>query len=113
MLAKENRIRLNKEFDRVFKSGQSFYGKTIGLRVAANSLLSSRFGIMLGLKVSKRAVIRNRLRRQIRAIISQEMKLIKEGYDIVFIVLPAIIDQDFLVIEKIVKNSLKRAGLYK
>ncbi len=113
MLAKENRIRLNKEFDRVFKSGQSFYGKTIGFRVAANNFSESRFGIMLGLKVSKKAVVRNRIRRQIRAIISQELDLIKSGYDIVLIVLPAIIEQDFLMIEKTIKNGLKRADLYK
>jgi len=112
MLEKKNRIRLDKEFDRVFKTGQSFYGKVLGLKVAHNDLACSRFGIMVGLKVSKKAVIRNKIKRQIRAIISQELSLLKTGKDVVIIVFPLILDKSFEEIKKVLKNGFERVKLY-
>ena len=49
MLEKKNRICLDKEFDRVFKTGQSFYGKVLGLKAAPNDQAFSRFGLMVSL----------------------------------------------------------------
>lgn len=113
MLAKENRITLNKEFDRVFKTGQSFYAKEIGVKAISNSLNLSRFGILVGLKVSKKAVIRNKIKRQIRAIISQEMPNLKGGKDVVIISLPLILEKNFEEIEKTLKFGFNKLNLYK
>ncbi len=112
MLAKENRISLDKEFDRVFKTGQSFYAKILGIKVASNNLPYSRFGILIGLKVSKKAVVRNKIRRQIRAIISKELLSIKPGKDIVIIVLPPILGKNFKEIKEEVLGGLKKLRLY-
>lgn len=113
MLAKENRINLNKEFDRVFKTGQSFYAKEIGIKMIPTNLEYTRFGLLVGLKVSKKAVIRNKIRRQIRAIISQELPKLKTGADIVVITLPLILDKNFEEIEKTLKMGFKKLNLYK
>lgn len=113
MLAKENRIRLDKEFDRVFKTSQSFYVKTLGIKVATNDLAYSRFGILISLKVSKKAVVRNKLRRQIRAIISQELPLMKPGKDVIIIVLPLILNKKFEEIKEELIRGFKKLGLYK
>ncbi len=113
MLAKNNRIRLDKEFDRVFKAGQSFYGKVLGLKVAQNTLEFSRFGIMVSLKVSKKAVIRNKIKRQIRSIISQELPLLKPTKDVVIIAFPLILDKNFKEIQALLKNGLEKLNLYK
>ncbi len=113
MLKKENRITRNKDFDRVFKTGQSFYGKILGMKVLQNDLEISRFGILLGLKVSKKAVIRNRFKRQLREIIREELPIIKSGQDIVLIVFPLILDKNFEEIREYFKNGLKRLNLYK
>ena len=110
MLERKNRIRLNKEFDRAFKAGQSFYGKVFGFKVADNGLDISRFGLMVGLKVSKKAVVRNRL---IRAIISKELPKIKEGKDVVIIVFNLILDKNFEEIETGIKMAFKKLNLYK
>ena len=113
MLAKENRINLNKEFDRVFKTGQSFYAKVIGVKTVPTDLKYTRFGILVGLKVSKKAVIRNKVRRQIRAIISQELPNLKPGKDVVIIVLPLILEKNFEEIEKTLISGFKKLDLYK
>jgi len=113
MLAKENRIRLNKEFDRVFKTGQSFYAKAIGIKTASSDLKYARFGILVGLKVSKKAVIRNKVRRQIRAIISQELPKLKPEKDIAIIVFPLILEKNFEEIKKTLIFGFKKLDLYK
>src|SRR5574344_741566 len=100
MLAKENRITLDKEFDRVFKTGQSFYGKILGIKTVPSSLDISRVGILIGLKVSKKAVVRNKIKRQIRSIVARELLSLKPGRDIVIIVLPLILGKEFKEIEE-------------
>lgn len=113
MLKKENRINKNKDFDRIFKTGQSFYGRILGIKVVNNELGLNRFGIMLSNKVSKKAVIRNRFKRQIREIIKNELILLKTGHDLVIIVFPLILDKNYQELEELVKNGLKRLKLYK
>ncbi|MFA5131579.1 MAG: ribonuclease P protein component [Patescibacteria group bacterium] len=113
MLEKKNRIRHDKEFDRVFKTGQSFYGKVLGLKTAANSLEYNRFGILVSLKVSKKAVIRNKIKRQIRSIISKEMTNMRGGKDIVIVVFSLILDKTFAEIKTTLQTGFTRANLYK
>lgn len=113
MFRKENRISRNKDFDRVFKTGQSFYGQVLSLKAAKNDLDINRFGILISTKVSKKAVIRNRYKRQLREVMRQENAHLNQGYDIVFVVFPSILDKDYLELTKIVKKGLKKLSLYK
>ena len=110
MLAKKSRLKKNNDFDLVFKKGKSAYGKLLGVKIINNQKASNRFGIILGLKVSKKAVIRNLFKRRIRAIIRGEQGRFKNGYDVVVIVLPAISGaayQDILSELKIIFERLK------
>ncbi|MFA5754278.1 MAG: ribonuclease P protein component [Patescibacteria group bacterium] len=113
MLKKINRISRNKEFDRVFKTGQSFYGRVLGIKAAKNDLAESRFGILINTKVSKKAVVRNRIRRQIRAIIRLQLDKLPTGLDIVIIVFPLILDKEYTEIGQIIDSGFKSLGLYK
>lgn len=108
MLKKENRIGLNKEFDRAFKAGQSFYGKALGMKCVPNNGASNRFGILINTKVSKKAVIRNRVRRELREIIKKRLELLKPGNDFVIIVFPLILDKNIQEIEAELDYSLKK-----
>jgi len=113
MLKKINRIRRDKEFDRVFKTGHSFYGQVLGVKAVANDLGYNRFGIIISTKVSKKAVVRNKFRRQIRAIIRINLDKLKPGHDVVLIIFPLILDKNYQELENIVKNGFKRLNLYK
>lgn len=113
MFKKVNRIRKDKEFDRAFKAGQSFYGKNFGLKAVKNGQPENRFSVLISTKVSKKAVVRNRLKRQIREISKQELPKMKAGYDIVFVVFNQILDKNFQEIKKAVINGFMRLGLYK
>jgi len=112
MLEKKNRIRLNKEFDHVFKTGQSFYVKGLGVKSAEILSKDSRFGFLVGLKVDKRAVVRNRIKRQLRAVVRAEKPLLKDFKEIIIISLPVIKEMSFLDIEKNLKIAFKKLSLY-
>jgi ribonuclease P protein component len=113
MLKKNNRISRDKEFDRVFKTGQSFYGGALGVKSAPNELTETRFGIIINTKVSKKAVVRNRFRRQLREIIRLELDKLKLGRDIVIIVFPLILDKNYQDLEKALQMGFKKLNLYK
>jgi ribonuclease P protein component len=66
---------------------------------------------MVGLKVSKKAVDRNKIKRQIREIFKQYNEKILYSYDIVAIALPAIKNADYKEIESSISFSLRRLRL--
>lgn len=90
MLQRKNRIRLKKEFNHVFKHGSSSYCKYIGVRVLDNKKGVSRLGVVVSTKVSKKAVVRNKIKRIFRDFFQQEMHLISKPFDVVIIALPGI-----------------------
>lgn len=59
--------------------------RTFLLKLSQNSLPFSRFGFVIGKKIDKRSVIRNRTKRVIRSCIEEMLEKIKEGYDMLFI----------------------------
>lgn len=89
MLEKKNRLSKNKEFDKVWQSGRSGFDGLLGVKMIPNKLELNRFGILVGLKVSKKAVERNYLKRILRETIRSLELSLKKGFDIVIICLPA------------------------
>ncbi|MDY7021894.1 MAG: ribonuclease P protein component [Cyanobacteriota bacterium] len=55
----------------------------------------TRIGISISHKVSKRAVIRNRIKRQIRAALRQLLPKLSNGWDIVIVVKPTAIECNY------------------
>jgi len=95
MLAKPSRLTKTKDFSKTFKLGKSVYGKLLGVKAIANQQEKNRYGIIISAKVSKKSVVRNKLKRQLRAIIkSCESQLIL-GQDVAIIVLPKAAESGF------------------
>ena len=111
MLNKINRLTKDKDFDNVFKNGKSSYDKLIGAKAIQNQLGDSRFGILVSAKVSKKAVERNKIKRQIREIIRLQQDKTKPGYDVVIITLPAILGKNYQEIEQSVNRHFRKLGL--
>jgi ribonuclease P protein component len=89
MLEKNCRLTKKNDFDAVWKKGRSSFDGLLGIKAMLNGLADSRVGIMIGLKVSKKAVERNRIKRIIREAIRGQAEKIPAGLDIVITVLPA------------------------
>lgn len=104
MLAKQNRLRKNRDFESIFKSGRSVKEKFFLLKFKKNNLRESRFAFVVSLKVSKKAVVRNKIRRRMSEVIRLNLDKIKTGYDFVFVSSPGIENQGF---EDIKKSILK------
>ncbi len=112
MLAKENRLKKNKEFDLVFKDGKTAYGGFIGIKLRKNELDINRFGVLLSTKVSKLAVTRNSYKRKIKAIIKQEGPQVRTGYDCVVIVLPLILGKKYPDIRTELQTIFRKLKFY-
>lgn len=85
MLRKELRITKKKEFDAVFSQGKSRQLPFLGVKLVENNLTLSRFGLIISNKVSKSAVVRNGLRRRLRAVLFSLLPELKIGYDVVIL----------------------------
>jgi len=113
MLKKENQLKKDKEFDKVFKNGRSSFSKILGIKAVANRLEMSRFGILVSNKISQKAVERNQIKRRIREAIRLQVLKIKPGFDVVVITLPPILGSGYKEIEKAIGYNFKKLGLYK
>ena len=113
MLKKINQLTQDKEFNNVFQNGRASYDKIMGIKAIATKLGSSRFGILVSNKISKKAVERNKIKRQIREIIRLQLDKLKPGYDCVIITLPPILDKKYQEIVKSINNNFRKLKLYK
>lgn len=107
MLPKVNLLRKEKDFEAVFKNNRSYYGSCIGIKVRKNEDETLRFGFLVGGKVSKKAVERNLIKRQIKAVVKDNLANINKGNDVVFITLPNILGKEFVNIKDEVAKGLK------
>lgn len=111
MLSKKYRLTKTKDFENIFKRGKFFAEEFISLKAAKNNLEISRFGFIVGKKASKKAVKRNRVKRQMREIVRLRLNKIKIGFDIIIMVRPEIVGKDYGKIERVMNNILIKAKL--
>ena len=90
MLSANKKLHLDNDFNKVFKTGRSVYGRFLGVKSLDNNYGFSRFGVILGTKIEKKAVLRHlRKRRVFDIIVKIESKLLF-AKDYVIIALPLI-----------------------
>ena len=99
MLTQKNRLKKRKDIENVFKKGKTIAGRLVFLKLLKNKLDFNRFALIVSLKISKKAVVRNKIRRQLRALIKDSLSDIKTGFDILIIAKPEIIDKNYQEIE--------------
>jgi ribonuclease P protein component len=111
MLNRKNRLTTDKDFRRIFQKGKRFYGNGINLVVFPNEQEISRFGFVVGTKVDKRAVVRNRIQRQMREIIRLRIEDIRPGFDGAFIADKKVLGVDFDSLTAVIAGLLKKSKL--
>lgn len=110
MLNKKYRINNKEDYNYIYKNGKKIQGRYIIVFVTSNHLTYSRFGIVSSKKVGN-AVIRNRAKRQVRAIIQKNWDQIKSGNDFVIVTRYNIKDTIFALLEKDFLIAMKKARL--
>ena len=111
MLLKKQRISQKKDFAKIFRLAKFFPGRFFLLRSVDNNLELSRFAIIIPKTFSKKAVIRNKIRRQVYSIIQKEMQKIKPGFDNLFTIKKQVDVSNFQDCEKDILILLKKAGV--
>lgn len=103
----DNRLKKQKDFDLVFKKGKRIYTKSLTFIYLKSENL--KFGISLSKKHGK-AVVRNRIKRLIRAAFKSYIKNVAENYYIV--ILPKVSETyEYNVFCKDILESLKKGNI--
>lgn len=89
MIPSAHKISLDKDFEKIFKTGRSIYGRFLGFKILRNDLKYSRFSVILSKKIKKSAVARHCLKRKIFKVIAKIDKKLPFSIDCVIIVLPS------------------------
>ncbi len=112
MLPAKNRLTRDQDFQRVATKGRYSYSPLLTVKYYPNRLPVSRFGFVISTKIDKRAVVRNRTKRQVREVIRLRLANVRTGMDIVIIMKKASVGQEMAVLRHDLLSTLDKAGLY-
>ena len=85
--------------------------KQTSLKKLPESEKPVKFGIVISSKISKKAVVRNKIRRQIREVLRENLINIKTGQKVMIVVKNTALDKDFKEIRQDLENLLKKSNL--
>ncbi len=100
------KIRKKKDFDAIFSTGRSLKGEGLVIRYAKNKDGENRIAFMVSHKVSKKAVVRNKLRRRLQEI--YKTVSLPKSTDLVMIALPGVEKKEFSELEELVHRLLNK-----
>ena len=125
MLLKEYRLKHMKDFEILFKEGKFINGQFLAVKIwkiepdkypRRNYRIEDlKIGFVVGKKVHKSAVKRNRIKRQMREVVRLLLKenKLKTGFHILFIAKIEILGKEYSKIEQDVLSVLKRFSILK
>ena len=111
MLPKQNRLCKKKDFEKVFKKGKGFKEDFLILKIVPNNLKTNRFGFLVSLKISKKATMRNKIKRRLREQVQLKLPEMKKGIDGVLIASPGLETKDFWEMEQTINKLFKKTKL--
>lgn len=121
MLQDQYRLRRMKDFEILFKEGRFVGGQLVTLKAwkiepekyprRNYSTDDLKIGFVVGTKVSKSAVKRNRVKRQMREVVRLLLKdgKIKKGYMVAIMAKPNIVGAEYREINDDIVQALKKA----
>jgi len=111
MLAASNRLRKAYDITRVYRRGRYGGSGLLSVKVLATGRPESRATVVVAKKISKRAVVRNRIRRRLAGILRDEWQTVRPGYDIVVTVHQDIAEESAKTLQEGLTAALMRSGV--
>lgn len=125
MIPKEFRLKKMKDFEILFKEGRFVVDDFFTAKIwkinpdkyprRKYTTEDLKIGFVVGLKVSKKAVVRNRIKRQMREVVRLLLKedKIKSGFMLAIIAKPDAVDKDYGDLSKSILGILGKSYLLK
>lgn len=125
MLNQENRLRRKRDIEITFEEGKFIPGQFLNLKIwkidtvkyakrayTGNEL---KFAFVVGVKIDKRAVMRNRLKRQMREVVRLLLKedKIEKGFFVLVMAKKEMIGIEYSAIEQDIYVTLRRSRILK
>jgi len=111
MLSRKYRLSDDVQIQEIKKKGRMYNQKDVSVLVLPNNLQASRFGFVVSLKVSKKAVVRNRVKRLLRGVVLRLLNKIRSGYDVLFLTKSSIQGTNEMEITKQVETLFLQAKI--
>lgn len=86
MLPAKHRLKNKKEFSSVFRGGKTVSSEVLVMKLRLSSEGMTKVGFSVGLKFSKKASRRNKVKRWMREATRENIKRIRPGTQILFLV---------------------------
>ncbi len=111
MLSKKSRLNKKKNFKDIFQRGKSFKENFLVLKVLKKNANQIRFGFVVSQLISKKATVRNKIKRRLSELVRPRFRKLKRGIEAVLIATPGIETKNFLEMEKILDKLFKKSGI--
>jgi ribonuclease P protein component len=104
------RLRRSTDFAHVRRQGKLYRHSSLLLTFVENDLSYNRYGFVTSKKLGN-AVVRNRTKRRLREATYQLHPRLVQGYDIVVVARPAVVEQPFLRLLRILERLYHQTRL--
>jgi len=111
VLPKPNRLQKTEDIKKVLKKGKRFKENFLIVKVLQNNLKKTRFAFIVSQKFSKKAFLRNKIKRKLRELVKFKEKKIKKGQDVVIIAVPGLETKNFGEIEEMLNKLFEKAKI--
>lgn len=111
MLARTYRLRRSKDIVKVYQRGRYAGGHDFVVKAHKSNWPNSRLAIVVSRKISKSAVIRNRIRRRLSGLVEELWQTVRPGYDIVISVRSDISALPADKLRESLSEQLRRLGI--
>lgn len=100
MLPRQHRLHKDSEIKRLVRVGKTFFLPQFTIKYSQNKEDITKIGFIVSSRVDKRAVVRNKLTRQMREVLRVLLPNLEKGYSLLIIAKKQALELDFATIEK-------------
>jgi len=112
VLPPKHRLKSKDAIKNVLRKGRvATRGSFLQVKLIASNRKVSRFAFIAGARTAKKAVVRNTIKRRLRAVTTRQLNNLKKGFDCVVLAGPEVKDKSFDEIEVELTSLFKQSGL--